>query len=50
MTASPIVECKKFRNEILEKVPADDPDPKQKTVDAVMQILEKTHDEVEKTR
>ena len=50
MTASPIVECKKFRNEILEKVPADDPDPKQKTVDAVMKILEKTHDEVEKTR
>jgi glycerol-3-phosphate O-acyltransferase len=50
MTASPIVECKKFRNAILEKVPADDPDPKQKTVDAVMQILEKTHDEVEKTR
>ena len=48
MTASPIVECKKFRNSILEKVPADDPDPKQKTVDALMSIMEEMHDKVEK--
>ncbi|MBP5569168.1 MAG: 1-acyl-sn-glycerol-3-phosphate acyltransferase [Treponema sp.] len=48
MTASPIVECKKFRNSILENVPADDPDPKQKTVDALMSIMEEMHDKVEK--
>lgn len=50
LTASPIYECKKFRNEVLDKLPADEPDPKQKTVDCVMEVLEKQHDEVEKTR
>ena len=50
LTASPIYECKKFRNEVLASLPADEPDPKQKTVDSVMKILEKQHDEVEKTR
>lgn len=47
LTAHSVLECKKFRNEILEKLPADEADPKQKTVDAVMEILEKQHDEVE---
>ena len=50
LTASQIYECKKFRNEVLDSLPADEPDPKQKTVDHVMEILEKQHDEVEKTR
>lgn len=48
MTASDIVECKSFRNKVLETVPADCPDPKQVTVDAVMKIMEDKHDEVEK--
>lgn len=50
LTASPVLECKKFRDEVLAKLPADDPDPKQKTVDAVMEVMEKQHDEIEKIR
>ena len=34
---------KEFRNEVLSKLPADEADPKQKTVDAVMDILEAEH-------
>lgn len=47
LTASPVINCKQFRNEVLAKVPADDPDPKQKTIDHVMEILEKMHSENE---
>ena len=50
LTASPIIECKKFREEVLANLPVDEPDPKQKIIDKVMEILETTHDEVEKTR
>ncbi len=50
LTASPVMECKKFRNEVLENLDSDGIDPKQKTVDAVMEYLERQHDEVEKTR
>ena len=50
LTAHEVIECKKFRNDVLAKIPADEPDPKQKTVDAVMEILEKQHDEVESRR
>lgn len=50
LSASPVIDCKSFRNEILKKVPADDPDPKQHTVDRIMQILEEQHDEIEKIR
>lgn len=50
LSSSPVIECKKFRDDVLAKLPADDPDPKQKTVDQVMAILEQQHDEVEKTR
>ena len=49
-TASPLINCKQFRNKILETLPADCPDPKQETVDAVMKVMEDIHDEVEKTR
>ena len=45
-TASPVIDCKEFRNKILESLPADEADPKQKTVDAVMEYLEKQHLEV----
>ncbi|MCR5613056.1 1-acyl-sn-glycerol-3-phosphate acyltransferase [Treponema sp.] len=48
LAASPVIDCKKFREEQLAKIPADDPDPKQKTVDAVMAVLEAQHNEIEK--
>ncbi|MCQ2577135.1 MAG: 1-acyl-sn-glycerol-3-phosphate acyltransferase [Treponema sp.] len=47
LTASPVIDCKDFRNKILESLPADEPDPKQKTVDAIMANLEKMHIENE---
>lgn len=47
LTASPVINCKEFRNKVLAELPEDDPDPKQKTVDAAMAIMEKIHDEVE---
>ena len=48
LTASPVINCKEFRNEVLSKLPADEPDPKQKTIDHVMEILEQMHEENEK--
>ncbi|MCQ2597773.1 MAG: 1-acyl-sn-glycerol-3-phosphate acyltransferase [Treponema sp.] len=50
LTASPVIPCKKFRQGILDALPADEPDPKQKTVDRVMEILEEMHDAEEKNR
>ena len=50
LTASPVINCKEFRNEVLAKVPADDPDPKQKTIDHVMEVLDEIHNEVEMKR
>jgi glycerol-3-phosphate O-acyltransferase len=50
LTASPVFDCRKFRKDILDALPADEPDPKQKTVDRVMAVLQWQHDEVEKTR
>ncbi|MCQ2591273.1 MAG: 1-acyl-sn-glycerol-3-phosphate acyltransferase [Treponema sp.] len=50
MTASPVIECKKFRNDVLASLPADCPDPKVETVGAVMKIMNELHDEVEKNR
>lgn len=49
LTASPVINCKDFRNKALENIPADVEDPKQWTIDQVMAYLEKQHDEVEKT-
>lgn len=50
LTASEVFDCKKFRKEVLDKLPSDCPDSKQKTVDKVMEILETQHNDVEKTR
>lgn len=47
LTASPVINCKEFRNEVLSALPEDDEDPKQKTVDKVMEILESQHNQVE---
>lgn len=49
-TASPVINCKQFRKDYLATLPQDEPDPKQKVIDRVMNILEEQHDEVEKTR
>ena len=35
---------------MLNAFPDDEPDPKQKTIDGIMKILQEVHDEVEKTR
>lgn len=48
LTASPVINCKEFRNEVLSALPEDEEDPKQKTVDKVMEILEDIHNQVEK--
>ena len=50
LTAHPVIECKKFRQDILDSLPADEPDPKQKTVDRCMEILQEMHDAEEKNR
>lgn len=47
MTACDIIECKKFRNETLAKIPADCEDPKQVTVDTLMAVMEEMHEKVE---
>ena len=46
LTASPVIDCKKFRDDVLASLPADEADPKQKTVDRVMQLLEEQHNRV----
>ena len=48
LTASPVINCKNFRNDILNSLPADEADPKQKTIDKVMEYLQNQHDEVAK--
>ena len=48
MTASPIIECKKFRNDVLATLPEDCPDPKVETVAAVMKVMEELHQQTEK--
>lgn len=50
LTASKMLDCKTYRKQILDSLPADEPDPKQKTIDGIMDILSNLHDEVEKTR
>lgn len=50
LTASEVIECKTFRKSVLDALPENEPDPKQKTVDRVMEILEQQHNDVEKTR
>ena len=47
LTAHPVLDCKNFREDVLSALPADEPDPKQKTVDKVMQILDEIHNQVE---
>ncbi len=50
LTAGKVIDCKEYRKSILDNLPADEPDPKQKTIDGIMDILQKLHDEVEPNR
>ena len=51
MTASPVIECKPFRNEVIaslgEKPEDRGIDPKQATADKIMELLEKQHNSME---
>lgn len=47
LTAHPVLDCKKFREDVLSSLPSDESDPKQKTVDQVMHILDEIHNQVE---
>jgi len=51
LTASPVIDCKKFRNETIASL-GENPevDPKQATVDKIMAILEQQHEECEPRR
>ena len=49
-TASKVIECKKYRKEFLDSLPAECEDQKQAMIDHVMEVLEKQHEETEKTR
>lgn len=49
-TASKVIECKKYRKEFLDRLPSDCEDQKQAMIDHVMEVLEKQHEETEKTR
>ena len=45
LTASPIINCKEFRNKVLATLPQDTPDPKHVIVDTIMAELDKVHEE-----
>lgn len=45
-TASSVLECKKFRKEYMDSLPADEPDPRQKMIDHIMDLLEEQHNKV----
>ena len=51
MTASEVIDCKSFRNQVIESLgenPEDQGiDPKQSTADKIMELLEKQHDTME---
>lgn len=46
--ASPVIECKPFRKEFMEKVPESVEDPKQAIMDLIMEKLDVQHEEISK--
>ncbi|MDR2052933.1 MAG: 1-acyl-sn-glycerol-3-phosphate acyltransferase [Treponema sp.] len=51
VASSPVMECRAFRNSILETIdPSSNVDPKQATVDRVMELLEEQHVKYEAVR
>ncbi|MGL4985528.1 MAG: 1-acyl-sn-glycerol-3-phosphate acyltransferase [Treponemataceae bacterium] len=49
-TTSPVINCKDFRETILQSIDNSADDKKQLVVDKIMQILEEQHEKTEKTR
>ena len=49
-TSSPVIDCKQFRKDYLATLPEDEPDPKQKVIDHIMEIFDEQHDKIEKLR
>lgn len=50
LTAHDVIECKKFRNDVLSSLPENESDPKQKIIDRVMEVLETQHNAVESSQ
>jgi glycerol-3-phosphate O-acyltransferase len=51
VASSPVMECKSFRNSVLQTIdPSSDVDPKQATVNRVMELLEEQHVKYEAVR
>ena len=48
--SSPVLDCKKFRSDILASLPQTEEDPKQRVIDNVMRLLEEQHNQIEKIR
>lgn len=48
--ASPVLECKKYRKEYMDTLPADCEDPKQAMIDHVMEQFDEQHERIEKIR
>lgn len=48
--ASPVIDCKSFRKEYLAGLPADEPDPKQKVIDHIMELFDEQHGRIEPLR
>ncbi len=48
--ASEVIECKPFRKEYMASLSPEEPDPKQKMIDHVMDLLNAQHEKIEKTR
>ena len=49
-SAHSVLECKAFRKQVLDSLPQDEPDPKQKIIDKIMEILEIQHNQIEESR
>lgn len=50
ITASPVLDCKSFRKDFLETLPADHPDPKQAVIDEVMRRFDVQHEKIERLK
>jgi glycerol-3-phosphate O-acyltransferase len=50
VAASPVMDCKSFRESVLDALPPDAADPKQAAVDSIMELLEEQHALYEKVR
>lgn len=47
ITASPVLDCKAYRKEVLDALPGDCPDPKQAVIDSIMEKFDVQHAKIE---